>query len=291
MALAVSGGADSLALLLLAHAARPAHIAVATVDHGLRAESANEAAMVAGICAAMGVPHAILPVTVAPGNVQAWAREARYTAMAAWMADAGLGALATAHHADDQAETLLMRLNRGSGVAGLAGVRTRRMVPGTQFPLLRPLLGWRRSDLAQLCTRAGLTPVLDPSNQDRQYDRAALRNHLAHAPWLNPVAIAASAGYCADADAAIDWAADQEWAAAVRATEDGFNYTPRAPRAVRLRVMGRMITRLTGTAPRGSGVARLLDNLEAGQTSTLGGVLARASSIGWAFVPEPARQS
>ncbi|HZU63565.1 MAG TPA: tRNA lysidine(34) synthetase TilS, partial [Novosphingobium sp.] len=144
LGLAVSGGPDSLALLLLAHAAWPGRVAAATVDHGLRPESAGEAAEVARICAGLGVAHATLPVSIGPGNIQTEARTARYAALAQWMAAEGLAALATAHHADDQAETLLLRLNRASGVAGLAGVRARALVPGSRLLLLRPLLGWRR---------------------------------------------------------------------------------------------------------------------------------------------------
>jgi tRNA(Ile)-lysidine synthase len=90
----------------------------------------------------------------------------------------GLDALATAHHADDQAETLLARLNRGSGVAGLAGVRARGIVPGTRLPLIRPLLGWRRADLGEVVAAAGLTPVQDPSNSDDRFDRARIRKAL-----------------------------------------------------------------------------------------------------------------
>jgi tRNA(Ile)-lysidine synthase len=85
LALAVSGGPDSLALLALAHAALPGRVAAATVDHGLRVEAADEAAHVARICADLGVPHETLAVDVAVGNVQAQARAARYAAMAAWM--------------------------------------------------------------------------------------------------------------------------------------------------------------------------------------------------------------
>jgi len=211
LGLAVSGGPDSLALLLLAHAALPGRIAAATVDHGLRPANADEAAMVAALCARLGVPHATLPVTLAEGNVQAEARAARYAALAEWMGANGLTALATAHHADDQAETLLLRLNRGSGVAGLAGVRARGQVPGTRLPLVRPLLGWRRAELAQVVTAAALVAADDPSNRDDRFDRARLRKALAEAGWIDVPALAASAAHIADADAALDWAMVREW--------------------------------------------------------------------------------
>ena len=111
LGIAVSGGPDSLALLLLAHAALPGRIEAVTVDHQLRPESGDEAAMVARVCADLGVPHEVLAVTLAEGNVQAQARAARYAAMAEWLVRRELAALATGHHADDQAETLLLRLN------------------------------------------------------------------------------------------------------------------------------------------------------------------------------------
>ena len=155
LGLAVSGGPDSVALLLLAHRALPGQIAVASIDHGLRPEAAGEVALVERIAAARGIPFTPLTVTLAPGNTQARAREARYAALAEWAESEGLGAVATAHHADDQAETLLMRLNRASGVAGLAGVRPRGVVPGTAIPLLRPVLDWRRAELGAAVRAAG----------------------------------------------------------------------------------------------------------------------------------------
>ena len=109
-------------MLLLAQQAFPAATAAATVDHGLRAGSAGEAVLVAQICAELNVPHEVLSVTVSAGNLQAQARAARYAALAGWAERAGLAALLTAHHADDQAETLVLRLQRGSGEIGRAHV-------------------------------------------------------------------------------------------------------------------------------------------------------------------------
>lgn len=288
---AVSGGPDSLALLLLAHAALPGRVAAATVDHGLRAESAAEAAMVADLCARLGVPHATLKVEVGEGNVQAQARAARYAALAGWMEREGLEALATAHHADDQAETLLLRLNRGSGVAGLSGVRARGPVPQTRLPLLRPLLGWRRSDLLAIVGSAGIKPVQDPSNADDRFDRARIRKALAGADWLDVAALAQSATYLADADAALDWAAAREWNEAVSKGPMGLTYRPQAPRAVALRVLTRIVTELDGEAPRGSGIARLFDSLVARQPASIGNLVARAMPDGWSFTRAPKRRA
>jgi len=291
LGVAVSGGPDSLALLLLAHAALPGRVEVATVDHGLRAESADEAAMVAGICARLEVPHQTLTVEVPAGNVQSEARSARYAALAGWMAERGIEALATAHHADDQAETLLLRLNRGSGVAGLSGVRARGLVPGTRLPLVRPLLGWRRSELVQIVADAGLDPVMDPSNENDRFDRVRMRKALAGAEWLDVLALAQSAANLADADAALEWAAAREWTEAVSKGPMGFTYRPQAPRAIALRVLTRLVTELDGEAPRGSAVARLFESLLARQPASIGGLVARAMPDGWSFTKAPKRRA
>ncbi len=290
MGIAVSGGADSLALLLLAHTARPGEIEAATVDHGLRPEAAEEAQHVGRICAELGVPHTILTVEVPPGNVQSEARQARYAALAQWMGQRGLGLLASAHHADDQAETLLMRLMRGSGLAGLAGVRAKGTVPGSPYRLIRPLLRWRKLELEALVRDAGFEAVQDPSNSDDRFDRARLRKALAGANWIDPVAIAQSASHLADAEEALQWAARAEWDANVRREEDGtLAYRPTAPRAIRLIVLGRSLRELGGE-PRGGAVADLLDALEAGQGGNLAGVLARVESGEWVLRREPPRR-
>jgi tRNA(Ile)-lysidine synthase len=294
LGLAVSGGGDSLALLLLAHAALPGRVAVATVDHGLRAASAVEAVEVAAVCARLGVPHTTLAVQLAPGNLQAEARAARYAALGEWAMAQGLAALATAHHADDQAETLLARLNRASGVAGLAGVRARGLVPGVakpkRLPLLRPLLGWRRAALAGMVGAAGLVAVNDPSNMDPRFERARLRAALVGADWLDVPALAQSAAHLADADAALDWAAGREWVEAVCREPLGFSYRPQAPRAVALRVLRRIAAEL-GEEPRGASLARAFDALVRGEVASIGALVARPGPQGWSVQAAPKRRS
>lgn len=294
LGLAVSGGPDSLALLLLAHAAWPGGVAAATVDHGLREGSAAEAAQVALVCARLGVPHQVLRVTLADGNVQAEAREARYAALAGWLGDLAPPecpvALATAHHADDQAETLLMRLNRASGVAGLAGVRPKARVPGTALTLLRPVLGWRRAELARVVAGAGLVAADDPSNRNAAFDRVRMRANLAACDWIDVPAVAASAGHLADADAALEWAAAREWAEAVVSGGLGLTYRPQAPRAVAMRVVARIVAKLDGADPRGGAVARLFDDLLAGRTVSIGNLVARPGPGGWNFAKAPRRR-
>ena len=290
LGLAVSGGPDSLALLLLARAALPDRIAAATVDHGLRPEAAQEADMVARVCASLDVPHRTLRVEVPAGNVQSQARAARYAALADWMEAEGLEALATAHHADDQAETLLLRLNRGSGASGLAGVRARGLVPNTRLPLVRPLLGWRRAELAGVVSAAGIDAAQDPSNLDNRFDRVRIRKALAGAEWLDVPALAQSASNLADADAALEWAAAREWSEAVTKGPMGLTYRPAAPRAIALRVLTRLVTELGGEAPRGSAVARLFDSLVARQPASIGNLVARAMPDGWSFTKAPKRR-
>ncbi|MCT2397930.1 tRNA lysidine(34) synthetase TilS [Novosphingobium mangrovi (ex Huang et al. 2023)] len=289
LGLAVSGGPDSLALLLLGHAALPGRVEAATVDHGLRAEAADEAAEVARVCAGLGVPHATLPVVVSEGNVQAEARLARYAAMADWVEERGLAALATAHQADDQAETLLMRLNRASGVAGLAGARARGRVPGTPIPLLRPVLDWRRAELGEVVRGAGLVAAEDPSNADDRFDRVRIRKALADADWLDVAAVARSAAHIAEADLALEWMADLEWRSCVKKEPMGLRYRPQAPRAVALRVVGRIVRELDGEAPRGGAVARLFDALVEGQPASIGNLVARPNAGGWSFAKAPVR--
>lgn len=295
LAVAVSGGPDSLALLLLAHAALPGRVQAATVDHRLRPESAAEADEVARLCGTLGIPHRILAVRVerAGEGVQAAARGARYAALARWMEAEGIELLATAHHADDQAETLLMRLNRGSGVAGLAGVRAAGPVPGSggRLRLCRPLLGWRRSELLEIVEAAGIQAAQDPGNVDEAFDRARLRRQLGEAPWLDPAALARSAALLAEAEAALDWAAEPLFAAR---SERGEGIVILRPHGLPPELLRRLVLRClrlvaAGANPRGEPLAALIARLRAGESATLCGVKAKGGET-WRFEPAPPRR-
>jgi len=236
------------------------------------------------------VPHATLRVSLDPGNLQGEARRARYAALGAWAQDRQLGAVTTAHHADDQAETLIMRLNRASGVGGLAGVRARGRMPDAPMPLIRPLLAWRRAELIEIVAEAGVASANDPSNTDDRFDRARLRKVLAQADWLDVAAIAQSAAHLADADAALAWSADLEFGARVKRDPFGMTYRPMAPRAIALRVMARIVRELD-EEPRGSAIARLFDALVDGHPASIGNLIARPNAGGWSFAKAPARKA
>ncbi len=298
LGVAVSGGPDSLALLLLAAAACPGRVRAATVDHGLREESAQEARFVAGICADLAVPHDIL----APGwsepptsNVPALARQARYDALMNWAARNGCDWIATAHHVDDQAETFLMRLARGAGVAGLAGVRAVTSWPASRSDLIvRPLLGWRKAELAAIAEAAGLTPVDDPTNTDERLDRTHARRLLAAAPWLDPARIAASAANLLDAEDALAWATERVVEARLRRGEDAASLTidPRQlPRELQRRLLLHALAYFTDeTAIPGPKLITLLDTLLDGRTATLAGVKAEAGDT-WRLTLAPPRRA
>jgi tRNA(Ile)-lysidine synthase len=165
---AVSGGADSLALLVLAVEAG-CEVTAIHVDHGLRPESGSEAEVVADTAARWGASFRALTVEVEPGSdLEARARRARYDALPT-------GVL-TGHTADDQAETVLLNLLRGAGLDGLAGFD----------PSRRPLRALRRRETHKLCADLGLQPVHDPSNDDRRFRRNRVRHELL--PLLDAIA-------------------------------------------------------------------------------------------------------
>ena len=297
LGLAVSGGPDSVALLLLAAAARPGKVRVATVDHALRTGSGEEARTVADLCGRLGIPHEILKIEwdqKPRSGLQKKARDARYRALSDWAKRSGLGAVVTGHHLDDQAETFVMRIARGVGVKGLAGMRGASPSPGgSNIIVLRPLLGWRRSELEAICAAAGVTPANDPSNQDRAFERVRVRRALADAAWFDPEAIARSAAVLGQADTALDWAADKVWTDAACATDGRIVLrTDGIPAEIRRRLVRRAVRTLAregrGADLRGRELDRLLATLRAGRQSTLRGVLCSGGED-WSFVPAPDR--
>ncbi len=293
--LAVSGGPDSLALVLLGAAAFPGRVESATVDHGLRANSADEARSVASICEKLGVPHRILTIEwddKPTGNVQALARDARYHRLWEWARERKLGAVATGHHLDDQAETLLMRLNRGAGVGGLAGINPSRPLGSaidgeSMIMVLRPLLTWRRTELAAIVAAAGLTAIDDPSNADERFDRTRARALLADNPWLDPHRLAAVAEHCIDAKRALEWSSWKQFNA--RQSGKGAVLTLDAedlPFELQRRVLLDAIELLVGKTPSGPETVRALAALSEGRTVTLAG-LKLAPGPPWRISPAP----
>jgi tRNA(Ile)-lysidine synthase len=167
-----SGGPDSTALLALVADRGLAPIAV-HVDHGLREGSADEADVVAALAAALGTEFDALRVDVGRGgNLEARARTARYAALDTAADDHGASAVLVGHTADDQAETVVLALLRGSAASGLAGMAVRR------DRIIRPLLRLRRAETEAICVGLGLEPVRDPSNDDVSLRRAWVRHEV-----------------------------------------------------------------------------------------------------------------
>lgn len=180
--LAVSGGPDSVALLFLMHgiaAELDLALAVGHVDHGIAADSGEVARAVAELVAELGVPFYLRRLDLGPWTSETRAREARYAALRAMQGEAGARYLVTAHHRDDQVETVLYRFLRGSGVAGLAGIP--RTGPGG---LVRPLLPFSRRELEEwlkahpVAARSPVSIHRDPANLDLRHDRSWLRQHV-----------------------------------------------------------------------------------------------------------------
>jgi tRNA(Ile)-lysidine synthase len=173
---ACSGGLDSTAMVGLLTLLAPSlghSVAVAHVDHQLRTGSADDATTASDLAARFGVPFAIRRLQLATGaNLQARARTARYDALASMLAELNGAAIATAHHADDQAETFLMRACRGAGASGLAGARPKR------GSVVRPVLHLKRAQLREIAVFMGLQWREDPSNADQRYTRNGVRHEV-----------------------------------------------------------------------------------------------------------------
>jgi tRNA(Ile)-lysidine synthase len=297
-AVAVSGGGDSMALLhLLARVAPAQGIALqaVTVDHRLRTSAASEAAFVANTCAGLGVPHTVLiwHHDAVRGNLMEQARLARRDLIAAWAAGEGVQAVALAHTADDQAEGFLMALARESGLDGLSGMP--RLLREGGLCWVRPLLGATRADLRDWLAGQGLDWIEDPTNADPRYLRTRARAALAALADLGLTAqgIARSAAHLAAARRALE----DTLAGFVQThvTEQaGALAVPRAafaalPADLQRRLVAAVVRWIASAPhpPRRSGQLQVLAALQAGRSTTLGGVRFRVGPQSIRIVREP----
>ncbi len=306
LALAVSGGPDSLALMLLARewaaaAADRPRLVVYSVDHGLRPEAEREAEMVVREAGRLGLSVRVLrwegekPET----GIQAAARKARYGMMARATASDGAAFLLTAHHLGDQAETVLMRLAHGSGIEGLRGMDAFATIEGAR--VFRPLLGVEPDELEAIVAAAGLTPARDPSNRDRHYERVRWRQMM---PALAELGLDARrlgtlATRMAEADALIAIETDRAFAA-LAFVHDGGAELPHAglsglPRIIGVRLLGKVLRLVGGERkPHALGVLETLHDKLAARAAlkptTLHGCLIASDGVTISVRPEGARR-
>jgi tRNA(Ile)-lysidine synthase len=286
-ALAVSGGSDSMALLHLAESwsrqrGGAPRLTVLTVDHGLRTESAGEAARVAEWTRALGLDHATLAWTgpKPPSGIQAKARNARYDLMSEWCRSHDAAWLLTAHTLEDQAETVLMRLARTASIDSLAAIPRLGQWQGTS--LFRPLLSTSRQALRNLLGELGQSWIDDPSNEDERFERVRIRKMM---PLLRELGITAEAlaELALRATDAVHglWGAAEDWVAAhVRVHEAGYCTLPLAPftgqtRELKMRILGLIVSTYgSGRMPEPRELQLLAAWVESGGSRrTLGGAM------------------
>ena len=264
LVVAVSGGPDSMALLHVLARLAPAFglgLHAHGVDHGLRAEAARELDGAEALADKLAVPFARTRVKiVAGGNVQARARAARYAALSAAATSVGAAAIATAHHADDRAETVLLRLLRGAGPRGLAVLPARgALEDGTA--LVRPLLRARRSAVLAHLARHEIDAASDPSNVDPKYARARVRRELM------PLLVALSPGIVNHLTSLADQLADEaprSMLAVPRATQNALAELMRTQdRAARVWLPGGLVA-MVGDGRAGA-IARKRENASKGR--------------------------
>lgn len=273
LAVAVSGGADSLSLALFAAAwarKRGGRVTALTVDHGLRPEAGAEARRVGRWLRARDIEHRIIVWrgTKPEANIQAAARTARYSLLSGWCARRSILHLLLAHHADDQAETYLLRLARGSGVDGLSAMAPVHELPSVR--VLRPLLDVPRARLEAALRQTGQEWVDDPTNRDRDHARVRMRQLLPSLSeeGLTGTRLARTAGRLARARATLEDMVADTLAETVMLHPAGFCVLDRAklvaaPSEIGLRVLARILRTVGGAAypPRLENLERLFGEL------------------------------
>ncbi|WP_181164408.1 tRNA lysidine(34) synthetase TilS [Amaricoccus solimangrovi] len=298
-----SGGGDSTALLLLTllwARERGREVIAATVDHGLRPESAAEAREAAAFAAARGIAQATLRWTGwdGAGNLEDAARRARRRLIGGFARARGAGAVLLGHTLDDQAETFLMRLARGSGVDGLSGMRAE--TDWDRLPVLRPMLGLRREALRDFLRAEGVGWIEDPSNRDPRFARVRFREVLGtlDALGLGAGRLAETAAAMGRAREALETATAELARGAVEAGPAGdalldLAPTLAAPREIGLRLFAATLGWVSGARyrPRLASLERAFDGLAGGAETgaTLHGCLIRRRGTRLAIRREPAR--
>lgn len=287
VAAAVSGGPDSLALAyaLCRCAQGPVHIL--TVDHGLRAEAADEARAVAQMAAAW--PRAIPAILTrkapaAPAaRIQETARRDRYALLARYCAAHGIGILFLAHHRDDQAETFLFRLAKGSGLDGLCAMRPLQKLDGGPLLLARPFLDIPKSDLIAYCREHALPFAQDPSNENPRFARARLRRsrEILEKEGLSAKRLAVTAARLAAARDALEFFTEKAFSQSLLENNPDrivFNTDPlqEQPEDIRLRILLRAAARLRSPG----GYAPRLERLEMLTRRIFGDPLFRRATLG-----------
>lgn len=283
VAIAVSGGGDSMALLHMALRAR-AHqgwtVSAVTVDHGLRAESAAEAASVADFCATQGISHDTLrwQGPTGAGNLMDLARRARFSLMADWAKARGIGHVLLGHTADDDAESFVMNLARSAGIDGLSGMRRDWAEQGIHWH--RPLLDISRADLRAYLVRNAVHWIDDPSNDNPRFTRVKARRALAALAPLGITVATLSETISNLADArqvVIERTA--EAAAGMQDPTGTLRLSPETLAALPPEIARRLLAQVilwmggAGYPPRGAQLVALQMRLVNGEDSQLGGVL------------------
>jgi tRNA(Ile)-lysidine synthase len=311
IALAVSGGPDSTALLWLVAAWRkrlrsgPKLVAL-TIDHGLRKESVAEARAVKSLAASLDVPHTTLRWSGAKPSrgLPAAAREARYALLAKAARKAGADCVLTAHTRDDQAETFMMRLSRGSGLAGLASMP--RYASRGDLTLVRPLLHVSKARLIATLNKAKIPFADDPTNRDPAFTRPRWRQLMPQLAreGIDPRNIERLVHRLARANAALEAVADRAEQALVQRADARWTIDADAfatlPQEIRLRLLHRLIDRAGTEGPAELGkVETLLDELIAAMTGkaprpfrrTLAGALIGLAHASIGIAPAPPRRT
>lgn len=273
IAIAVSGGSDSMALLALTHrwaTQRNVCITALTVDHRLRPESSREAQLVKQWCALHDIPHHTLEwdyIHKPVNNVQAKARDMRYQKMSAWCRNHGAPLLLTAHTRDDQAETFLMRMERGCGIDGLSGISRVKSMPRLGITLIRPLLNIPKDRLRITLSNGDILWSEDPSNHSPNYHRSHIREQLQSADPQIVENIARTAHHAGMARNALDYYTRQHLRHQVFITNTGFarfsrySFMASAPYEIIYRSINRLLSLVSGNMerPREQEALRLLD--------------------------------